>query len=227
MQILDGNLLLSATDLVNFLGCRHATYLDLRDLADPVQLPQRDAATVLIFEKGIEHEKRYLAALEARGLSVVEIVAEGFDLAERAAHTRDVMRAGVDVIYQAALIVPPWLGYADFLERVEKASNLGAWSYEAVDTKLPRRAKPEHVIQLTSYSKLIGVVQGRTPTKMHIKLGNNERVSLRVSDFAHYHSIAERRLETFANRPPEISIAEPCGHCRICRFRRVGRQPIT
>ena len=30
MQVLAGRLLLSATDLVNFLECRHATYLDLR-----------------------------------------------------------------------------------------------------------------------------------------------------------------------------------------------------
>ena len=55
MQILDGHLLLSATDHVNFLGCLHATYLDLRDLTDPAELPEPDAATVLIF-KGVEHE---------------------------------------------------------------------------------------------------------------------------------------------------------------------------
>src|SRR5437868_7705477 len=218
MQILDGRLLLSATDLVNFLGCRHATYLDLRDLADPVEIHARDDATGLIFENGIEHEKRYLASVKARGLNVIEVPGEGFDLAERTAHTREVMQAGAALIYQAALVVLPWHGYADFLERVEKASNLGAWSYEALDTKLPRRAKPEHVIQLTSYSRLIGTEQGRTPTEMHVQLGNNDRVSLRVSDFIHYHSIAQRRLETFANRPPEVSTGEPCGHCRTCRW---------
>jgi predicted RecB family nuclease len=218
MQILDARLLLSATDLVNFLGCRHATYLDLRDLAEPVEIPARDAATVLIFEKGIEHEKRYLASLKARGLDFIEVPGEGFDLAERTALTLEVMRAGAEVIYQAALVVPPWLGYADFLKRVEGASNLGDWSYEALDTKLPRRANPEHVIQLTTYSELIGVAQGRTPTEMHVQLGNNERVSLRVADFIHYHSIAQRRLERFANQPPEVSTAEPCGHCRSCRW---------
>jgi predicted RecB family nuclease len=218
VQFLDGKLLFSASDLVNFLGCRHATYLDLRNLTDEVVISEHDAATVLIFEKGIEHEKRYLAALKARALSVVEITAEGFDVPERAALTREAMRAGAEVIYQAALVVPPWLGIADFLERIEEGSNLGGWSYLAVDTKLPRRAKPEHVIQLTTYSKLIGSEQGRTPTEMHVELGNGERVSFRVSDFAHYHSIAQRRLETFANRPPEISIGEPCGHCRICRW---------
>jgi predicted RecB family nuclease len=216
MQIVAGRLLLSASDLVNFLGCTHATYLDLRDLTDPVEIPERDDATVLIFEKGIEHEQRYLAGLKAQ--AVVEVVGEGFDVDERSALTLEAMRAGAEVIYQAALIAPPWLGYADFLERVEKASNLGPWSYEALDTKLAWRVKPEHVIQLTSYSKLIGVVQGRMPTQMHVQLGDNTRVSLRVADFAHYHSIAERRLETFASRPPEASIAEPCGHCRICRW---------
>jgi len=218
MQILDGRLLLSATDLVNFLGCRHATYLDLRDLTDPAELPERDAAALLIFEKGIEHEKRYLASLKARGLDVVEVPGEGFDLPERTAQTREAMRAGAEVIYQAALVVPPWLGYADFLERAADVSTLGSWSYEALDTKLPRRAKPEHVIQLAAYSRLIGNEQGRTPTQMHVQLGNNERVSLRVADFIHYHSIAQRRLETFAQQPPEVSTAEPCNHCRVCRW---------
>ena len=203
MQFLDGKLLLSASDLVNFLGCRHATYLDLRNLTDEVVIPETGAATVLIFQKGIEHEKRYLAALKARGLPVVEITAEGFDVPERTRLTREAMRAGAKVIYQAALVVPPWLGYADFLERVDEASNLGAWSYEPVDTKLSRTAKPDHVIQLATYSKLIGNEQGRTPAQMHVQLGKDEKVSLRVSDFIHYHSIAQRRLETFANRPPE------------------------
>ena len=85
------------------------------------------------------------------------------------------MRAGAEVIYQAALVAPPWLGYADFLERVDEASNLGAWSYEPVDTKLSRTAKPDHVIQLATYSKLIGNDQGRTPTEMHVELGNGKK----------------------------------------------------
>ena len=64
MQILAGHLLFSATDLVNFLGCRHATYLDMRDLTNPAEMPERDAATVLIFEKDLEHERRHLALLK-------------------------------------------------------------------------------------------------------------------------------------------------------------------
>ena len=185
------------SDLVNFLGCRHATYLDLRNLTDEVVIPERDAATVLIFEKGLEHEKRYLAALKARGSIVVEIPAEGFDVPERTRLTREAMRASAKVIYQAALVAAPWLGYADFLERIDAASNLSSPRYEAVDTKLTRTAKPEYVIQLTSYSRLIANEQGYLPVQMHIQLGNGKRVSLRVSDFIHYHSIAQRRPRNF------------------------------
>jgi hypothetical protein len=58
-------------------------------LADQVEIPERDAATVLIFEKGLEHERRYLASMKAKGLAVVEVEAEGFDLAERTALTRE------------------------------------------------------------------------------------------------------------------------------------------
>ena len=141
MQILAGHLLLSATDLVNFLGCRHSTYLDLRDLTDPVKISQPDAATILVFEKGIEHEQRHLTSLKARGLNVVMASREGGDITQRAAVTEQAFRSGADVIYQAALIVPPWLGYTDFLERVNEESSLGSWSYEALDTKLSRTAK--------------------------------------------------------------------------------------
>jgi hypothetical protein len=47
-----------------FLGCLHATYLDLRDLTSPAEMQERDAATVLIFEKDLEHERRHLALLK-------------------------------------------------------------------------------------------------------------------------------------------------------------------
>jgi hypothetical protein len=77
MQFLGGKLLFSASDLVNFLGWKHATYLDLRNRADETVIPETGAVTVLVFEKGIEHEKRYLTTLKARGFAVVEVAGEG------------------------------------------------------------------------------------------------------------------------------------------------------
>ena len=51
------------------------------------------------------------------------------------------MRAGVDVIYQAALEDEVWSGRVDFLRQVHVPSELGAWSYEVFDTKLARETK--------------------------------------------------------------------------------------
>jgi predicted RecB family nuclease len=216
MRLQAQKLLFSASDLVNFLGCAHASYLDLRQLVEPVEFPHPDAAAALIQQKGLEHERSYLAALIAGGRNVIEI--SGDDIAERTALTREAMRCGIEVIYQGALVSKPWLGYADFLERVDQASDLGTWGYEAVDTKLARSPKPEYVVQLATYSRLLGAEQGRMPAQMHVLLGNGQRVSLRVADFAHYHVVAQERLQQFGAAPPASSIAEPCGHCGVCRW---------
>jgi predicted RecB family nuclease len=136
-------LIFSATDLVNFLGCRHATFLDRRNLDEPIALGEEDPLLVLLQEKGIAHERRYLERLKTEGREVVEIAGRGLP-ADRHAATIEAMRAGAEVIYQGALSVGQWQGYADFLIRVPGQSSFGAYSYEPVDTKLSQTAKPSH-----------------------------------------------------------------------------------
>jgi uncharacterized protein len=210
-------LLFSATDLVNFLGCGHASFLDLRQLRSPVELPPPDPQAALLQEKGLEHERAYLAALKERGLHVAEIDAE-LPLEQRVALTREAMTAGAEVIYQGALIAPPWHGYSDFLTRVDEPSGFGAWSYEPSDTKLSRSAKPKHVVQLCVYAALVGLEQGCLPGRMHIMLGDGSTVSLNVAEFFHYFAVARARFERFCAVPPEASAGEPCGHCTFCRW---------
>lgn len=47
----------------------------------------------------------------------------------------------------------------------------GRVSYEPVDTKLARRAKPAAVLQLTFYSHELARNQGRLPERMRVVLG--------------------------------------------------------
>jgi hypothetical protein len=47
MRNVNGTTLYSASDLVNFLGCAHATVLDVRQLIAPVALPPDDEQAVL------------------------------------------------------------------------------------------------------------------------------------------------------------------------------------
>jgi hypothetical protein len=76
------------------------------------------------------------------------------------------MRRGVPRIVQAALRSGDerWFGYADVLRRVHAPStNLGAWSYEALDTKLSRETKGATILQLSLYSDILAEIQGRAP----------------------------------------------------------------
>lgn len=208
----------SATDLVNYLGCSHATFSDLRQLVQPVALPEDDEHAKLLQEKGIEHERAFLARLKTDGRNVVEIADKG-SVDARVAATRAAMEAGADVIYQGALVNAPWHGYSDFLLRINGvASRFGNYAYDVADTKLARTAKPKHVIQLCVYADLLGVAQGVEPPHMHVVLGDGRQASLRTADVRHYYGVARGRFEVFVDTPPATSAAEPCGHCVFCRW---------
>lgn len=217
MQRRDAMTLYSASDLVNFLGCTHATVLDLVQLDHPVKLPPDDEQTQLLQEKGLDHERAYLERLRAEGRIIVEINGDA-DVDEKAARTRAAMRDGADVIYQGAFRDGPWQGYSDFLLKVPRPSALGDFSYEVADTKLSRTAKPKHLIQMCIYSDILTREQGLQPHAVHVVLGDGATVSVRSDAIIHYFALARDRFINFAGNPPADSRATPCGHCTYCRW---------
>jgi hypothetical protein len=66
MRFFQQTLTFSATDLVNFLGCRHSTYLDVSNLASPAPPAPDDPFLELLRTKGLAHERRYLGSLRAQ-----------------------------------------------------------------------------------------------------------------------------------------------------------------
>ena len=213
---LSPQLRLSATDLNRFMGCRHATVLDLAYLRGEGPKPKEDSEDAALLQKqGDAHEEAHLDTLKSDGRRVVEI--PHGPLAEAAAATRAVMTEGPDVIYQGAFLSGPWGGWSDFLERVERPSDLGAFSYEVADTKLKRRPHPKHVLQLVLYSDLLAEVQGLAPEHAHIELGTGERATIRLADFAAYARGARARLEAFVADPSTTRPA-PCADCALCRW---------
>src|SRR5579872_5422045 len=142
MQWIDGRFIYSASDLNDYLQCRRLAELDVLVARGVLHEPDGDDEQGdLIRRKGEEHEALYLDRVRKRhGDGEVVVFArperglEGFAAAER--RTLEAMRAGVPVIYQATFFDGRFLGHADFLYRVETPSQLGAWSYEVLDTKL-------------------------------------------------------------------------------------------
>ena len=217
MQNRDGVTLFSASDLVNFMGCTHATVLDLQQLAAPIELPPDDEQARLLQEKGLEHERAYLERLKSEGKKVIEIVSSG-DIEEKAERTRAALRAGADVIYQGAFLEGRWQGYSDFLLKVDRPSALGDYSYEVADTKLARSAKPKYVIQMCIYADILAREQGAASERMHVWLGDGTVASVQVDAVMHYFRRARQRFLDFTAAPPEVSESSPCAHCTFCRW---------
>jgi uncharacterized protein len=220
----DGTLLLSPSDLSAHLACPHLTNLDLQVARGELERPHvDDTHGDLLRRKGDEHEAAYLARLEAEGRSIVRIPTyedEDFDADEARRLTEEAIRAGeADVIYQPYLTDGTWRGFADFLERTQDGT------YEAVDTKLARSAKPAHVLQLCFYSEQLGRIQGRLPERFHVELGTGERETFRTAEYsAYYRSARERLLQAIATEPE--TYPWPCERCGLCDFRHLCKQRL-
>ena len=198
MQRNECGVLLSASDLMRFAGCAHATTLDLAWMMGRGTAPGEDSEDAELLQRhGDAHEARHLARLRAAGRSVVEIVKEGVSLAQGVAATRAALERGADVVFQGALAGGSWGGWTDFLERVERPSALGAWSYEVADTKLKRKPHPKHVLQLALYSDLLAEVQGVAPEHAHVELGDGTRATIRLADVSAYARRARRAAGGF------------------------------
>ena len=229
MEIVADSLAYSATDLVGFLECEHLTSLERAALSGHLVRPVRtDPVLDRIAQRGQLHEERFLESLLSDGLRVVKLeldpdLPRGERLARGRDETRNAMRTGVDVIYQAVLFDGRRLGFADFLRRVEEPSDLGNWSYEVWDTKLARHAKASAVLQLCMYSDLLGDYQGLAPSAMHLALGGvrGETVSFRVADYAAYYRMVAREFEGVleaAPAYPPVTAPQPVEHCGVCRW---------
>ncbi|TWT84536.1 RecBCD enzyme subunit RecD [Planctomycetes bacterium CA13] len=216
---------LSPTDLANFLGCRHATSLDMRRANGDLEIPFRSNARLdRLAEKGLRHEHAYLQSLKDRGLRV-ESLSE-FDDTRQAEITEELMREGVDVIFQAALSCGPFAGRADFLIRVDAESKLGDWSYEVVDTKLSQDTKAGTILQLCCYSDCVAAIQGgRSMFAYVVKPASTdqreafEKELFRLDGYWAYFELIKRQLiESTGGDCLHNLYPEPVAHCEVCRW---------
>jgi predicted RecB family nuclease len=221
---------LTATDLSNFLGCRHRTALDMEVAAGTRRRAYFiDPILDVIRQRGLDHEKSYVERLRENGRRIV-------DLSHLRAHdeslsaTLDAMRAGADVIVQGALGAPPWFGRPDLLERVPRASTLGDWSYEISDTKLSRETHAGSVVQLGLYSELLSRVQGFAPEWFRIVTPDPERPiqSFRSDEYGAYIRLVRRQMAALVTQPPEEIAAanypEPVALCDVCHWSTLCRE---
>lgn len=220
MQHLNDQLLFSPSDLGSFLACEHLTQQELAVALREGHRPSyENAYAELLRRKGQEHEEAFLRALREARHTVVEVrlgASRDFEAGTR--RTAEAMRAGADYVYQAVFFSDGWRGIADFLERVDRPSALGAWSYQVLDTKLARHPRPEHALQLSFYSQALEQIQQVAPDLAYVVLGTRERVPIRLADVTAYFRRVRQRFGAAVAARPETG-PYPCHHCSFCDFR--------
>jgi len=220
MQQMENTLLLSASDLIGHLNCQHLTGLDLAVANGTLEKPKVwDPLLQLLWERGARHEKGFIEHLTSQGFSVTVIDGSIIDDAA-VERTREAMTAGAEIIVQGALRGNGWVGRADILRRIATASDLGAWSYEVIDTKLARETKGGAVLQLCLYADLVAAIQVLRPTFGHIVAPwtDYQPQTFRMDDYAAYYRRVKRSLEKAAHEQATVKIyPDPKKHYDICR----------
>lgn len=199
------------TELIEFLQCRHMARL--RSLG---VVPDSSASEEILMlrEKGIEHEKRFLESLEGK---IVCIDSEASP-AEQKQQTLEAIQKGADWIYQAYLEEGDCAGYADFLQKFDKPSDLGDYAFEVIDTKLSTRPSPANAIQLIHYSELLSDIQGKQPENFHLVHGDNSKTTLHRHEIIDYYQEILNDYKTFISSK-EFTEPFPIPACKQCGYK--------
>lgn len=216
----DQTLQLSASDLVGHLNCRHLTALELDAANGALKRPNfRDPLLEILWERGALHERQYVDHLANNGHQVVRI--EGVGVTQEAVRqTQAAMKAGAEIIVQAALSNGRWSGRADILRRIATPSELGNWSYEILDTKLAIETRGGTVLQLCLYADLIADTQGLPPEYVYVVTPGtiSEPRRFRTASYEAYYRYVKRSLEC-SLEAGITTYPDPKEHCEICRWR--------
>jgi uncharacterized protein len=210
MQLRNGGLVYSATDLNEALECDHLSALERAVALGQRERPDPSPTAELLARKGAEHETRQLQRFRAM---FGDRIAEPSGVHE----TLDAMAAGAPLIYQAAFFDGTFTGRADILRRIETASPRWAWSYEVLDIKLALSPKPNYLLQLANYSEHVERICGSAPEFMYVVLGSGAEKRFRVDDYAAYYRYVKAR---FLERMAAGSDAYPAevAYCTTCRW---------
>jgi uncharacterized protein len=221
----DGRPVYTATDLCDYLACGHLVSLKRRVAAGEQIERDPSALSEVLANLGAGHERHHLQTLSARNLRIKAFedgqdrhASTAAELEALEAETLSAMRDGYDVIYQPTFFDGRWLGRADFLLRVDRPSNLGAFSYEAADAKLARRVRSEALLQLCEYSAHLQRLQGTAPQLMQVILGDGTEHPYRVDEFSAYHASVKRDFDVAMVAGLDDTYPDPVAHCGTCGY---------
>ncbi len=214
MQLEADRIQLSPSDVTAYLACEHLTTLSIRAARGELERPARRASRPSSSSaRGASTSRRTSSGYAGRASTFARSRFDESDFERAAEETEQAVETGVDVVYQGVLLGDGWRGVADFLERQPDGT------YEAVDTKLARSAKPAYILQLCFYSEQLARLQGREPEQIHVLLGNGRAESFRPQRVRRLRAARPRAARGVRRRAAARPSPTRVDHCGICDFK--------
>jgi hypothetical protein len=144
MECVGRQLVYSPSDVANFVACEHLAQLELGVALQGGRPSVTNAYVDLIKHKGEEHEASFLDALREAGRAVTSVeLREPRDFEAGPGRPPEPWVPGRSTSTRPSSSA--WVrGIADFLERVERPSALGSWSYEVLAAESVEHAAGGH-----------------------------------------------------------------------------------
>ena len=176
---------ITATDFYNYIQCKYRVYLE--KFGDPKLKDKVSPFVKLLWERGIQHEEKVIEPIkERKDKTFAEIKKDRPADQETFKETLQLMKKGIDYIYQGVLMNDDFSGRPDLLEKIEGNSDFGNYYYIPVDIKAgrgyeesdsgDRRIKDYYLFQLKFYSLILDKMQGFVPNEGKIINKDKEEV---------------------------------------------------
>jgi uncharacterized protein len=230
MQLFDSKLVYSATDLIGHGACSHMTKLSIAhklELVDiePVEIVGMAAIAAV---RGGEHELNVLAFMKDQGRSVTDLSdlphKTRAELVASAQTTKEALSRGDEVVYQGIVFDGTFLGYPDFLVRIDGPKYSRGFTYEVWDAKLKRSLSANAVMQMTAYGRQLNKLGFEYSDQIHAYLGDFSIASFYVSDSLPYLEKLTREYEQLLLAPAEVpspTWASKVSACEMCKWSQV------
>lgn len=230
MQIFDGQLVYSATDLIGHGDCSHMTALSIAHQLDLVDIKPVKAGgmAALAGKRGNEHELKVLDLMKSEGKVVTDLTglprASRAELTTSAEQTKAALDRGDDLVYQGIFFDGVFLGYPDFLIRVDDPKYSRGYTYEVWGAKLKRSLSAHAVLQMTAYSRQLKKLGFEHADYIHAYLGDMTIADFLLADALPYLEKVSAEYEQLLRAKAQVPNplwASKIAACEMCKWSKV------
>ena len=211
--------LFSPTMLRRYLSCKYKIFNEINEEKLKLKRIELKTNDKLRIERGNIHEKEYFKELKKKFKKTLNLKDQKLTKEEKISKTVQAMKEGFEIIFGGWLKRDKWSGEFDFLIiNKDQKSKFGDYSYEVIDTKYSNKPKPDHIIQLGSYTFMLEETQGVLPKKFIIVLKNMVQEEVQVHQVNQFFKKTRENYEKFIETLVNKTKPEKCSACETCEW---------